>query len=312
MELQALANRLVRNRARLEAFARRHDLTAWRLYDLDIPEFRCTVDVYGEHVVVTALQGLQDDAAFHRALATTVAETLRLPADRVHLKVRRRHAPGETQYEKAEQDGPRLEVREQGQRFLVDLDQYVDTGLFMDHRRTRALVRDEAKGRRVLNLFCYTGAFTVYAAHGGATETTSVDASPRYLEWARANLTLNGLDGPGHRFIRADVLEWLPHATGMFDLAIVDPPSFSSGGRVGTTWDVQRDHVDLLARVRARLAPGGVLYFSTNFRGFRPDERAFHGTTCRELTPASIPDDFRQRDIHRCWRMEQRPNTPGP
>jgi 23S rRNA (cytosine1962-C5)-methyltransferase len=199
-------------------------------------------------------------------------------------------------------------VAEGGHRFLVNLHAYLDTGLFLDHRNTRALVQSQARGRRFLNLFCYTGSFTVYAAAGGAGSSLSMDLSNTYLDWAGRNFELNGVDRRSHRLERADVLEWLaaagsgePH----FDLIVLDPPSFSASKAMRRTLDVQRDHPELLQRCAQLLAPGGILYFSTNLRTFRFDPAAAAGLKGEEISTRTVPEDFRNRRIHRCWQFER-------
>jgi 23S rRNA (cytosine1962-C5)-methyltransferase len=188
-------------------------------------------------------------------------------------------------------------------RFIVNLSDRLDTGLFLDHRNTRARVREESGGKRVLNLFAYTGSFTVAAATGGALATTSVDLSATYLDWAERNLTLNGARGDAHALVRADCLRWLDEARAQWDLVVLDPPPHSTSKAMRGDFNVQRDHRRLLERTLGLLAPGGVLYFSTNYKGFRlePD-----GLPARfeELTPRSLPQDIHQRDAHRCWRIE--------
>jgi 23S rRNA (cytosine1962-C5)-methyltransferase len=191
-------------------------------------------------------------------------------------------------------------VKEHDLTFECNLSDYLDTGLFLDHRETRARVSREAKGTRFLNLFSYTGAFTVHAAAGGARETTSVDLSGSYGEWAARNLGHNGFAaGRQHRIVTADVLGWLETAKGPFDLAVVDPPTFSASKKMGRRFEVQRDHRHLIDRVRSLLTPEGVLYFSTNYLDFELDPRV---TPAEELTPHSLPEDFR-RTVHRCWRL---------
>lgn len=305
----AFANRLRKVAPQRLRDAAREGLSALRLYDADIPEYGFTVDWYAGHAVITEMapRGFVPTAvreAKRADVEAAVKEVLRIDDARVHWKVRAPKKWGEEQYEKLGEQGERIEVEEQGLRFLVNLDDYLDTGLFLDHRLTRARVRDEAKGTRFLNLFCYTGSFTVYAAAGGARETTSVDLSNTYLDWARDNLALNGLDGPRHRFVRSDVTRWLRQVRGeTFDLVVLDPPSFSASKKMAATFDVQRDHVALLEDTTALLSPNGVLYFSTNFQGFELAKDPLPGWTFEELTPASVPPDFRNRKIHRCWRI---------
>jgi 23S rRNA (cytosine1962-C5)-methyltransferase len=192
-------------------------------------------------------------------------------------------------------------VQENGLKFEVNLSDYLDTGLFLDHRDTRARVRAESKGKRVLNLFSYTGSFSVYAAAGEAKQTTSVDLSNTYCDWAERNLRLNGFEpGARHAVVRADVTSWLESAPGTWDLAVVDPPSFSASKKMERTWDVQRDHRWLIQTIGGLLSPGSTLYFSTNFLGFKLDAQL---DPEEELTPKSIPEDFR-RPVHRCFRFQ--------
>lgn len=306
------SNRLRKNVRHYRKWAQRQGLGAYRVYDLDIPEYPVAVDVYGDRVHVIeyprrrALRSGEADAA-RAEITAAVEEVLEVPAGRVFVK---RHLPlkwGQEQYERTEDDSERFVVEEQGLKFWVNLGAYLDVGLFMDHRVTRDRVRSEARGKRFLNLFSYTGAFTVYAAAGGAKETTSVDLSNTYVAWTQDNLVLNGLWAPRHELVRDDVLQWLEHEgprrEGQYDLAVVDPPPFSTSKKMQKSFDVQKDHVALITDTARLLAPGGVLYFSTNYREFRLSDRATGGLAVEETTPKSIPEDFRQKDIHRCWRM---------
>ena len=303
MDKATLTNRLKKNHARLGKYAARHGLTAWRLYDVDMTEFRYTVDLYGNHAVVTVWQGRDTDTQQQAQVVDAVAEVTGFPRENVHLKVRRKMVWGEEQYEKLEARAEKLVVEEQGLKFLVNPWDYLDVGLFLDHRRTRAMVREQSKDRSVLNLFCYTGSFTVYAAAGGARSTTSVDMSNTYTAWAQENLALNGLAGPQHTFVRADVTAWIKQCRERFDLVVLDPPSFSASKKMDTTWEVQRDHPALIRAVMERMNPGGILFFSTNFRGFVPQDGVWGAGQAKELTPGSIPEDVRQKDVHRCWRV---------
>src|SRR6266852_3047889 len=219
----------------------------------------------------------------------------------------RRAGFGEEQYRRLARTSKEQAVREGDLEFWVNLTDYVDSGLFLDHRLTRARIRSEARGKQFLNLFSYTGSFTVYAAAGGAASTTSVDLSRAYLDWAKRNLALNRLDHGKHAFIQADVLEWIEEARGnAYHLILLDPPSFSASKKMRRAFEVQRDHASLLERATALVAAGGSLYFSTNFRGFRLEFRPPAGFGLEELTPDSIPEDFRRKDIHRCWCFRRR------
>lgn len=304
-----LGNRLVKNLRHLAKWARREGITCFRVYDCDIPELPLTVDRYltddGEHAVAWLWEGKQARPRdWIAAVCQAIAAALDLPEAHLHLKVRARQE-GLSQYEKLENSGQRLRVQEGGLTFLVNLEDYLDTGLFLDHRPLRARVRAEAAGKDVLNLFAYTGAFSVHAAAGGARSTTTVDMSQTYLDWARDNLAANGLTGDAHRFVRADILQWLETPTDQrWDLAIVDPPTFSNSKKMRASFDVQRDHAPLLLGVIARMRPGGVVYFSTNHRRFKLDEAALAPRArLEELSAISVPPDFRDRKIHRSWRL---------
>ena len=224
----------------------------------------------------------------------------------VFLKKRQKRRQGD-QYEKIGDQKKMRTVTEGELKFLVNLSDYVDTGLFLDHRVTRSMVRDQAEGKSFLNLFAYTGSFTAYAADGGATDTTTVDLSKNYLAWASENLKLNGLDGPQHRFVPSDSIEFLQKAANdpkqRFDLVVVDPPTFSNSKRTEDDWDVQEQHVEMLDLVSQVLNPGGVVYFSTNFRKFKPRLAELSQFESIEISSKTVPEDFRNRKIHRCWKM---------
>lgn len=298
-------NRLAKNARQRLPWARRQGLTAFRLYDLDIPEWPFAVDWYAGFAHVMEYPRRRQvregtlDAARDEVVRATCA-VLELPPERVFTKTHERRPWGRGQYERQGAAATLVTVQEQGLRFECNLSDYLDTGLFLDHRVTRARVRAEAQGTRFLNLFAYTGSFTVYARAGGAAETTTVDLSNTYCDWAERNLALNGFSpGPKHRVVRADALAWLEAAKGPFDLVVLDPPSFSTSKKMGRRFEVQRDHRWLVSRVRELLAPEGGLYFSTNFLGFTLDARL---GGAEELTPGSLPGDFR-RSVHRCFRF---------
>ncbi|RJS27496.1 SAM-dependent methyltransferase [Corallococcus sp. H22C18031201] len=306
-------NRLRKNAKRLRKWAQAQGLTAFRVYDRDVPEYPYAVDLYGDHAHVVeyprrrALRDGTTETQREEVLAA-VTSVLAIPAERIRVKTHTPQPWGRSQYGRVGQGSERFTVEEQGLKFWVNLGDYLDTGLFMDHRNTRARVRSEARGLRVLNLFAYTGAFTVYAAAGGARSTVTVDLSNTYLDWAEENLALNKLADARHVLIRADAKAWLEaqarDGSERFDLVVCDPPSFSTSKRMAGSFDVQRDHVRMLEHLRAVLAPGGVLYFSTNYLGFELKESATRGMQhVEELTPGSIPEDFQRKEIHRCWRM---------
>lgn len=311
MTLDALRNRVKKNSRRLEPWSKRHAVTCFRLYDRDLPDIPLAIDRYETtddetHLHVSVFEPRHGiERARVDAWAAAAAAELAIPAGRVHVK---RRAPGET-YEKQAGEAELLEVAEAGLRFAVNLDDYVDTGLFLDHRITRARVRAEAAGRRVLNLFAYTGAFTVYAAAGGAAASVSVDLSPTYARWTEENLARNALGAEKHRVVVDDVMGWLAqqrppaNGSGQFDLAVVDPPTLSRSKRA-PPFEVQRDHGRLIARVLELLAPGGIAYFSTNFQGF--ELGTVTASLVDEVTHETVPPDFSRRPpIHRAWRIRK-------
>ena len=306
-QAEMLANRVKKTFKQLHKRFEQRQIGAFRLYDRDIPEIRVVVDWYEGHLVVGEYARTQTDAlpGWLDALAGSAAAALAVGPERVHVKRRRtRPQDGGQRYAKLGQSQRRFEVREGDLRFWVNLDDYLDTGLFADHRETRRRVREEASGRDLLNLFGYTGTFTCHAIRGGATSTTTVDASSRYLAWAKDNLELNKLAGARHELVRADVREWLGQAARgkrRWQVVVLDPPSFSDKGE---GLDVQRDHVALVEDTLPLVAPGGVLYFSTNHQRFEPQLDGLRGLAeCREITEETVPEDYRNRQVHRCWRI---------
>jgi len=230
---------------------------------------------------------------------------LGIPREKVVVKRRERQS-GTRQYERQASQGEFLEVSEGGVKLLVNLTDYLDTGLFLDHRPLRLRIQREAAGKRFLNLFCYTATATVHAAKGGARSTTSVDLSKTYLDWARRNLSLNGLSDR-QRLEQADVMAWLAEDRSEYDLIFIDPPTFSNSKRMEGVFDVQRDHVALLDLAMARLAPAGTLYFSNNFRKFVLDPQMAERYVVEEITQATLDEDFRRNArIHRAWKLQAR------
>ncbi|MBP8298240.1 MAG: class I SAM-dependent methyltransferase [Burkholderiales bacterium] len=306
----AFRNRLARNARHWSRWARRQGIECYRLYDRDVPQFPLAIDHYGAHVHLQEFDtGWQQTDAEHEAwvagVVTVVGETLGLPAARIHFK-RRERQRGASQYQKLRDVADEFEVTEGGLRFLVNLDSYLDTGLFLDHRKTRGMVRDMAAGRKFLNLFAYTGSFTVYAAAGGAVRSESVDLSNTYLDWAGRNLRLNGFDPVRHQLVRADAFAYLDGAARAgkeFDLIVLDPPSFSNSKRMRDVLDVQRDHPRLIAGCMRLLSPRGTLLFSTNRRQFELDPAVSAAWACEDIHLWSVPEDFRSRTVHRCWRL---------
>ena len=315
-QLGDFRRRLAKRARHLGRWARRQGIEAYRLYDRDIPEIPLVIDCYGDHLHVAEYErphdrtAIEHDVWLDRMVEAAAAE-LSVPIDRVFLKTRRRQR-ARGQYEKVDDRQATFTVAEGDLQFEVNLSDYLDTGLFLDHRSTRALVRGEAAGRRLLNLFCYTGSFSVAAAAGNATTTTSLDLSNTYLDWTRRNLTANGFtDRRRHDLVRDDARAFLEHrfrrGDSPFDLVVVDPPTYSRSAKAATDWDVQRDHADLLELVANNLTTDGVVYFSVNFRRFKlEEERLAQRYALREITRQTIPEDFRNARIHRAWRLVNR------
>ncbi len=307
-QAEVFANRLAKMARHRRRWPKR-GITCYRLYDRDVPEVPLAVDVYEGRLHLAEYDRPHDRTPAQHGdwldlMVAKAAEVLDVPREEVFLK-RRRRQRGPSQYDRFDEAGRTFVVSEGGLRFEVNLSDYLDTGLFLDHRLTRAMVRDESAGKRFCNLFAYTGSFTAYAADGGATATTSVDLSNTYIEWARRNLSLNGFDGPEHRLIRADVPSFVrTHPPGEhYDLAVVDPPTFSNSKMTAGDWDVQAGHGELLARLLALMPPGGAVYFSCNYRRFKLDEASIPAREIREISKQTVPDDFRNERIHRCWRI---------
>ncbi|KGK83441.1 23S rRNA (guanine(2445)-N(2))/(guanine(2069)-N(7))-methyltransferase [Stutzerimonas degradans] len=307
---QMFANRLQKNLRLLGKWARREGIECYRLYDADMPEYAVAVDLYRDWVHVQEYappRSIDPDKAQARLLDALAAipQALGVPREKVVVKRRERQS-GTRQYERQAAQGQFLEVIEGGVKLLVNLTDYLDTGLFLDHRPLRLRIQREAAGKRFLNLFCYTATATVHAAKGGARSTTSVDLSRTYLDWARRNLSLNGFSDR-QRLEQADVMEWLAADRGEYDLIFIDPPTFSNSKRMEGVFDVQRDHAALLDLAMARLAAGGTLYFSNNFRKFELDLSIAERYAVEEISAATLDEDFRRNPkIHRAWRLQAR------
>ena len=290
---EMFANRLRKNAKHLAKWGRRRGISCYRLYDRDIPEFPFVVDYYEGRIHLQALSGELSDE-----IVKAAADALELPLEAIHLK-KREGQKGDSQYEKTGTIGGDFVVSENGCQFIVNLDAYLDTGLFLDHRNMRKMVGDSAQGRRFLNLFAYTGSFTVYAAKGGATSTTTVDLSNTYLEWARRNFELNDIFNNNNT--RSDVNAFLQECKSEYDLIVLDPPTFSNSKKMTGTFDVQRDHGEMIRKCMKLLAPGGELFFSNNLKSFKLDEKSLSGFDYSEISSRTVPEDFRNRKIHRAW-----------
>ncbi len=329
---EMFANRLKKNLKKLSNWAKQNRITCYRVYDADLPEYAVAVDIYQGEACRSQLTPLAyipvgdqtwinvqeyeppksiDQHKADQRLAGLLAEiprVLGVNREQVFLKIRRKQKSTD-QYEKHDDQGRFHIIEEGGCKLLVNFEDYLDTGLFLDHRPIRMLIQKQAKDKSFLNLFAYTGSATVHAAMGGAKSTTTVDMSNTYINWAKKNMALNANEG-AHEFIQADCLEWLAAeaqlANRHYDLIFLDPPTFSNSKRMDAVFDIQNDHVQLINNAISLLSPGGVLYFSTNFRRFKIDKQALSDLIVEDISAATIPEDFaRNPKIHYCWRIQE-------
>ena len=305
---QMFANRLAKNQKRLKKWLKQSGETCYRIYDADMPEYALAVDRYGDRVHVqeyaapSSINPAQAQKRLFDALEV-LPEALGVDPSKIYVK-RRERQTGAAQYQKREASGERFEVQEGSARLWVNLRDYLDTGLFLDHRPVRRMLGEMASGKRFLNLFCYTATATVQAALGGASDSVSVDMSNTYLEWARDNFALNKLDPRLHRVVRDDCFRWLETANAQFDLIFMDPPTFSNSKKMRDTLDVQRDHPRLVELAMARLAPGGTLVFSNNQRRFKLDEALSERYAVEEVTTRTFDPDFQRRtNLHHVFLL---------
>jgi len=309
---EVFANRLRKNLKHYSKWAKREGITCWRVYDWDIPEFPFILDLFGDKLHFAEVprnldRSPLDHQSYMQLMVKTAAQVLGLSSENLYFKKRKPQKSGSFKNTSETETGEFLEVGEGGHRFLVNLADYLDVGLFLEHRKARAWIQKDASGKDFLNLYGYTGALTVYAAAGGAKSTTTVDTASTYLEWAGKNLALNGQSPAKHHLVRADVLEYLEGTSGKFDLIAVDPPAKSVNRKSGATFDVQADHVRLLRLTLDHLRPGGKILFSTNYRNFKLDEKALaegRTFTLKEISVKVLAFDFERKPSHRTWLIE--------
>jgi 23S rRNA (guanine2445-N2)-methyltransferase / 23S rRNA (guanine2069-N7)-methyltransferase len=314
---QMFANRLRKNLARFEPWALREHIDCYRLYDADMPEYAFAIDLYGREPRHVCLQeyaapktvDVQGARERRRDVLAALPQVVEVPLEQIHSRVRKPQK-GVEQYEKRALDAGRIVVGEAGLKFWVNFGDYLDTGLFLDHRIVRGMLRDWARDADFLNLFCYTGSATVYAAAGGARSSVSVDLSNTYLDWAHDNLLLNGFAGPEHELRREDCRKWLEEESARgarFDLIFLDPPTFSNSKRMQGVLDVQRDHAVMIRHALQLLRPAGRLVFSTNYTRFKLDTAALAEFDIEDISARTIPKDFeRHARIHRCYILRHR------
>lgn len=311
------ANRLTKNLKGLTGWAEKEGIRCYRVYDADMPEYAFAIDLYEADPRCICVQEYEAPDSIDRKAAgmrrmealSVLPEVFGIDAAQVHVRTRRRQKDA-AQYQKQDDVRRFTEVEEGGLRFLVNFTDYLDTGLFLDHRLTRKRIGELARGKHFLNLFAYTGSATVNAAAGGAASTLTVDMSNTYLDWAQRNMALNGFVSTAHNYLREDVLQWLRSEAGRgrpgaFDLIFIDPPTFSRGKRMEVTFDVQRDHVRMLKNASRLLRPGGVIVFSNNFTRFKLDYEALPEFEIEDVSKATIPKDFaRSPRIHCCYVLK--------
>ncbi|MDX1319410.1 MAG: bifunctional 23S rRNA (guanine(2069)-N(7))-methyltransferase RlmK/23S rRNA (guanine(2445)-N(2))-methyltransferase RlmL, partial [Oceanospirillum sp.] len=302
------ANRVRKNLKNLKKWLKKEKTECYRAYDSDIPEYAVAVDVYGDHLHVQeyAPPKTIDPAKAERRLMDVIQVlpgVFNINPSNIHLKQRKRQS-GRAQYEKMDKKREMMTVTEGPCKLLVNLDDYLDTGLFLDHRPIRTYIGEQSKDLRVLNLFCYTATATVHAAVGGARSTVSVDLSNTYLDWGKKNMRLNGFYGEEHEFIQADCKQWLQENSRLFDLIFMDPPTFSNSKRMKDVLDIQRDHGRMIRDAMRVLAPGGALIFSNNLRSFKMDESVLEEFDVQDISRESVPTDFaRNPKIHHCFEI---------
>ena len=308
---QMFANRLAKNVRHLDKWRRRNAITCYRIYDADIPEYSVAIDVYNDWVHVAEYKApifIDPTVAEQhlRDVISAIPGVVRNPPENIVVKQRKRQR-GTTQYEKRNQLVSHLEVREANARLLVNLHDYLDTGLFLDHRRLRLSLDEITQGKRFLNLFCYTASATVHAALGGARESVSVGLSRTYIDWAHRNFELNGIDETRHRLIKADCRKWIIENQKWFDVILLDPPTFSNSKSMQGTFDVERDHEALIDSSMQRLSDDGVLIFSTNRRRLELNESISAAYRVKDMTTWSLDRDYsRNNPPHRCWFIAHR------
>jgi 23S rRNA (guanine2445-N2)-methyltransferase / 23S rRNA (guanine2069-N7)-methyltransferase len=307
---QMILNRLKKNTKNLSSWRRKNQIEAYRIYDADIPEYACAIDIYKEWAVVQEYKApaeipVEKTEQRLRDLIQTIPFALDIPRQQIILKQRQKQK-GKEQYQRQDITQHQLIIREGAAKFIVNCKDYLDTGLFLDHRLLRRRLFETAKGLEVLNLFCYTGTASVQAAMGGAKITVNVDLSRTYLEWAKDNFRLNDLTFSRHQFIQADCLKWIQECTQQFDIIFLDPPSFSNSKRMEGTLDIQRDHVTLINHCMKQLKPEGTLYFSTNFKKFKIDPELLNQFRVEDINAQTIDKDFsRNPKIHRCYSIKR-------
>jgi 23S rRNA (cytosine1962-C5)-methyltransferase len=304
-------NRLEKVYRHLSKQAKRQDIGCYRIYDHDLPEFPLLIELYETRIYVSEYKRRhelteEEHEQWWEQCKNIISDIVQVPGNDIFLKLRQRKESRLGQYQKVDARKAEFVVKEGGLNFIVNLSDYLDTGLFLDHRITRSMVRELSAGKKVLNLFCYTGSFSVYAAAGNASAVVSVDLSKTYLDWTKRNMELNFPVFDSHEMIHADVKQYLKIAPGnSFDLVVMDPPTFSNSKRMEDFLDIQKDHVELINDCMRLLNPGGVLFFSTNYTKFQLEEKSIKASSIKDITKATTPFDFTGKLKRQCFRLNK-------
>jgi 23S rRNA (cytosine1962-C5)-methyltransferase len=307
-ERNPLFNRVKKNLKQLKPYLVKHQISCYRAFDWDMPEYPLCIDVYEQQIHVAEYKtknqlSEMESKQWLISCIATIKEIFNVGDNEIFIKQRERQK-GDNQYQKVNEVKKFTPVQENGINFLVNLHDYLDTGLFLDHRITRKMVMDESRGKHVLNLFAYTGSFSVYAAMGGAFTTTTVDLSNIYLNWAKENFKANNIPLAKHSFIKNDVKEWIKQAPSkLYDIIVLDPPTVSTSNLMHSKFDVQHDHVELINNTLNHLKSNGIIYFSNNFRNFQFQPELIKASSIDDIRLKTIPDDYRNKKIHSCWRI---------
>ncbi len=306
------ANRLAKVHKHRAKIAKKQQINCYRLYDLDMPEFPFCIDLYGDCAYVAEYKrnhqlSERDHKEWIRISIHTIEQTLGIDSEHIFLKERKIIEDRSLQYNKYNESKKEIIVEENGYKFIVNLNDYLDTGLFLDHRLTRKMVGEWSKDRNILNLFAYTGSFSVYAAMNGAAQVDTVDLSNTYIEWAKRNFEANNISLTPHNFIAADVLQWLPKAnTQYYDIVVCDPPTFSNSKKMAGILDIQRDHVNIINQCLNVLKPTGRLVFSTNFTKFKLDASEIACESIKDITKMTTPFDFEGKLERWCYLITKK------
>lgn len=302
-------NRLIKMYKHFGKWARKQQIECFRIYDCDIPQFPFIIDKYGQNIYVSIYEKKNADENNIQQLIDSctdiISNVIDVKPQNIFIKNRIRQK-GNVQYTKLDDRKSEFLVKENDLEFIINLSDYVDTGLFMDHRQTRKLIQEISNEKKVLNLFAYTGSFSVYAAAGGAAETMTIDMNKTYIDWAKRNMKLNGFGGMNHKYLVENVLEWIKEPVEKkYDIIILDPPTFSNSKKMYGTFEIQRDHEWLIRQTMRHLEKGGKLFFSNNYKKFKLETNTIEASNIKDITAMTTPPDFKDRIFRSCFIFEK-------